>query len=173
VSRRLLSALLLVAGCAASGRQALTLRGPGFTRELDVAADGSVRGAAFQLRATGDGYAGTSPTGTVHLTVQGDRIIGTVGDSLVDMHVRVEGGALRAQGLFAGEMSQLAADGQAVTASFGRCSYRLHAGGGRLEGHRTCHATVPLQVISMAVPPGFAALPAERRAMLLALLFST
>jgi hypothetical protein len=160
-------------GCAtpAGGSRELTLRTVGDTTALDIASDGSITSAAYQLRATPEGYFGTRGDQTLDLSVQGDRMFGVVGDAVVSMYLSFDGDALDAQGLYAGRMGRLTASRDEITSWIGRCYYVLHATGTRFEGERNCR-TGHLQRATVEVPPGFEGLPARRRAMLLALLLS-
>lgn len=175
--------LVVVAGLAAcagsrgadpAGVSYLTLRAPGMTHQLRLAADGAVMSANFQLQPTGDGYHGTAGAGTVSLHSQGERIVGVVGDRPVDLHVSSDGQALRAVGTFAGRMGRLTAAPGALVSWLGPCRYDLEPTGARFEGTRICaRRALPGDRASVELPPAFLELTAHRRAMLLALLLST
>jgi hypothetical protein len=161
-------------GCAtAPGPDSLALRTAGDTRLLDIYPGGGVVSADYQLKATPEGYWGTFGGGaTVDLNAHGGRIVGVIGPGIVNMHLRIQGDAVRLQGLYGGALGGLSADRQAISAWLGLCYYDLHAVGNRFEGQRNCHRR-RVQPATVELPPGFAALPPQRRAMLLALLLAT
>jgi hypothetical protein len=163
----------VVGGCATTaGPDALALRTAGDTRLLDLYPGGGVVSAEYQLKATPEGYWGTAGGGTVDLNAAQGRIFGVIGGGVVNLHLRVEGDAVRLQGLYGGALGGLSADGQAISAWLGLCRYDLRAVGPRFEGQRNCHRG-RVQPATVELPPGFAALPPQRRAMLLALLLAT
>jgi hypothetical protein len=169
---RLVLAALAGSACSTAGSGSyLTLRTIGETREMGPESDGGVRGARFQLRPTREGYWGTSGDALVDMNADGPHIVGVLGDHPINLHLQVEGDALRLQGLFAGRIGSMTIDRQGLSSWLGGCYYDLQAAGARFEGMRTCRARRGLaEPVSIDIAPGFEALPAERRAMLLALL---
>jgi hypothetical protein len=167
----LLAGLMVIGGCVwrAAESATLALHVPGETRAMQLSAGGEVSGQSFQLRPTAGGYRGTAGAAVVDLNSSGEKITGVVGDRIVDLHVRVEGDEVHANGLFAGELGRLDAGPQAIFGYVGRCRYDLRDAGARFEGTRTCGGTYPA---SLDLPRELANLPADRRAMLLALLLS-
>jgi hypothetical protein len=148
----------------------LTLRAIGDTREMAFEADGGVVGARFQLRPSAGGYWGVSGESPVDLRTSGQRIIGVVGDRIVNLHLQVDGDAVLLQGLFAGGIGRLSADHQTISSWLGGCYYDLQLTGSRYQGQRLCRRRGLVEPVSIDASGVFEALPAERRAMLLALL---
>jgi hypothetical protein len=168
-----------LAGCAAgnaeSGASTLTLRAPGETQEMRITTDGRVAGASFQLQATDAGYRGAVHSQIVELRSDGERIRGVVGDRIVDLHVRVDGDVMGANGLFAGRLGRITATPVSISSSFGPCRYELQGDlrASKYEGSRACmRAPLPFEPASVELPARFGELPADRRAMLLALLLA-
>jgi hypothetical protein len=147
------------------------MRTIGETQSMGLEADGGVLGAGFQLTPTPEGYFGRAGSRWVDLSGEGRRIIGVLGNGLVNLHLRVDGEAVSVQGLFGGQLGRLAADRHGISSWLGGCYYDLQASGARFEGQRTCRRSrhVPEPVV-VQLPDAFDRLPAERRAMLLALL---
>jgi hypothetical protein len=104
-------------------------------------------------------------------SADGERITGSRGGSIIDMHVEYEGATLKASGMFAGRLGRLLMDPTELTASFGNCSMQLQRQRGLVfSGQRACRdgrifpATVQLPSEILRLPP-------HRRVMLLATLF--
>jgi hypothetical protein len=168
-----LAAMVTAGGCVTTGGpDALALRTVGHTRLLDVFPDGGVVSADYQLEATPEGYWGTVGDGTVDLNAQGDRVFGVIGNGVVNMRLRVEGDAVRLQGLYGGRVGGLAADARAISSWLGRCYYDLRAVGNRYQGQRNCYRGPGVQPATVELPASFGTLPPQRRAMLLALLLA-
>ena len=69
----------------------------------------------------------------------GERITGTRGGSIIDLHVEYEGATLRASGMFAGRLGRLLMDAAELTTTFGSCSMQLFRQRGLVySGQRAC-----------------------------------
>jgi hypothetical protein len=165
-------AVAALAGACSTASQGtyLTLRTVGETQQMSWAADGGVLGANFQLRATPEGYLGLVGDSTVELTSDGQRIVGVVGDRPVNLHLKIDGDGVRARGMFAGQIGSLVADRFAISSWLGGCHYALQVAGPRFQGERICRSSQVFELVTIELSRSFAALPAARRAMLLALL---
>ena len=170
----------LAGGCAESGgarprSEYVTLRTGGWAQQLALAKGGQIIGPTIQLSPTDTGYRGIADSMMVDLRSDGERIVGTIHDQIVDLHVSVtDEGGLLARGLFAGRLGRLDASSEAIKSNLGICSYELEAKGTRYEGHRACRrARIPMaRPASVELPSGFERLSLDRQAMLLAILLT-
>jgi hypothetical protein len=172
---RLVLALVLGgSACSTAGSSSyLTLRTLGETREMGAERGGGVLGARFQLQSTNEGYFGIDGLAPVDMNADGEHIVGILGDRLINLHLRVDGNAVAIQGVFGGSLGNLHTDGQVLTSWLGGCYYALQSSGPRprMEGTRSCRRSGSIvEPVSLDVSSEFEALPAQRRAMLLALL---
>ena len=129
-------------------------------------------GENFDFTTTAAGYRGLlyEELATME-SKDGERIIGSRGGSIIDMHVEYEGSTLKASGMFAGRLGRLLMDPTELTTTFGNCSMQLRRQRGLVfSGQRACRdgrifpATVQLPGEILRLPP-------HRRVMLLATLF--
>src|SRR5262245_30852790 len=123
------AALLGLATCSgATARRGeyMTLRTSGTSNQFALAAGGNVIGPTLQLAPTADGYRGMSNDMLVELRSDGERITGTIHDTIVDLHVSVpDQGGLLFRVLFGGRLGRVDADNYAIRSSLGLCSYEL------------------------------------------------
>jgi hypothetical protein len=164
-------------GCATDGPEfeSVGLTPGRASTQLGLGRDGAIVGPTMALSATRNGYHGMADSAIVDLRFDGDHIVGTMSDRMVDLHLIVSDDGLRLQGLLAGRLGHLDASNYGIRSAFGPCAYDLEVVGGRYEGKRACNVRGGFPVISptaVALPPGFARLPTIRQAMLLAILLS-
>ena len=168
------SATLSVWGCAnrPPPSEYLTLRTGNGSQQLSLATTGQIVGPTMQLDPTQTGYRGMANSAIVDLRSDGERIVGTIHDQMVDLHVSVADNRLTVQGMFAGRLGRLDASNVAIKSSLGRCHYELEAIGGHYEGQRACgRSSLPMpHPAAIELPPGFERLHPDRQAMLLAIL---
>jgi hypothetical protein len=144
-------------------------------RPIAVVSDGQIIGPTLALVPTRSGYRGMADSAILDLRCDGQRIVGTMRDRMVELHYWVVDDVIRVRGMLAGRMGRLEASNFAIKSTLGTCSYELEATGDHYQGLRACTIGVRLPVvrpIEVALPPHFARLPSERQAMLLAILFS-
>jgi hypothetical protein len=171
----LASALALI-GCASSdggetGGYVSTAARGGY-QSIQFHPSGRVFGENFDFTTTKSGYRGLLYEELASMeSADGERITGSRGGSIIDMHVEYEGATLKASGMFAGRLGRLLMDPTELTASFGNCSMQLQRQRGLVfSGQRACRdgrifpATVQLPSEILRLPP-------HRRVMLLATLF--
>jgi hypothetical protein len=160
---------------AASPRtEYMTLRTDRDSQQLALASNGQITGPTLQLLPTQTGYRGMADSMMVDLRSDGERIVGTIRDQIVDLHVSVVDANLVARGLFAGRLGHIDASSAALKSNLGRCSYELRAAGQRYEGQRACGRTnIPMaRPVVIELPAGIERLSVDRQAMLLAILLS-
>ena len=171
-----LGVVVMAGGCAtgAANGGAVSLRYQGMTRKMYIDGDGTVMGSRYQLRPTSDGYTGIGGRGVVDLRSDGARITGLGGDDkLVALHVAADGAVVRFNGLFGGRFASLTAAPDAITGWVGGCHYDFKSVGQRYEGTRACPmGEGPPLWAQIELPSRFGALPADRKAMLMALLLA-
>jgi hypothetical protein len=172
----LFTLLLGCGGAAASGRRSeyLTLRTSQGTSQMSLATNGDIVGPTLQLSPTSEGYRGMASSSLVDLRSDGERIVGTIANQIVDLHVSQTEDGLLARGLFAGRLGRLDASNVGIKSTLGICSYELQAVGSRYQGERACRAS-SMPVVNPAVielPPGFERLNYDRQMMVLAILLS-
>jgi hypothetical protein len=142
--------------------------------QIGLSETGSLIGPNLQLARTDSGYRGMAASSLVDLRSDGEHILGTINDRVVDLHVRISPDGLLCRGMFGGRLGRLEATNYGITSSLGFCSYDLEAKGTRYEGHRACSrggAAIPIvRPAIVELPPGFERLRPDRQAMLLALL---
>jgi hypothetical protein len=174
--RRLAFPLALLIGCASSAapKRQFTLRTTQGAQQLSLGQSGEIIGPTMQLSPTDTGYRGMADAAIVDLRSDGERIVGSIRDRIIDLHITVEDGGLVARGLFAGRLGRLDASNQEIRSTLGACTYELEAVGNHYEGQRACGRT-PIPMIRPAVielPAGFERLKVDRQVMLLALLLT-
>ena len=176
---RVLAVLLaLVSGCASSAsgprREYFTLRTGQGAQQMALAKSGEIIGPTLQLSPTDTGYRGMADSQMVDLRSDGERILGTIHDKMIDLHIRVLDDGLVARGIFGGKLGRLDASNFEIKSTLGVCSYELEAVGNRYEGQRACGRTLIPMVRPAAIelPPGFERLKVDRQVMLLAILLS-
>src|SRR5207248_169070 len=85
--------LALLVGCAGSGGSSgsryMTLRTGQGAHQLALASDGQIIGPSMQLSPTSTGYRGMADSAMVDLRSDGEHILGTIHDQVVDLHVSV------------------------------------------------------------------------------------
>jgi hypothetical protein len=110
----------------------------------------------------------------VDLRSDGRRIVGTMRNQIVDLHVENEDQALTIRGLFAGRLGRLTASNAGIYSTLGACVYDLEAHGTHYEGQRACGGSHSALVYPATVelPTGFERLPPDRQMMLLALILT-
>jgi hypothetical protein len=176
-SRVVLVALVLGCGStAASGRRSeyMTLRTAQGTHQMTLATNGEIVGPTMQLTPTNEGYRGMADSSLVDLRSDGERIVGTIANQIVDLHVSLTDDGLLARGLFGGRLGRLDASNIAIKSTLGICHYELQAVGSRYQGERACRRSA-MPVVHPAVielPPGFERLNFDRQMMVLAILLS-
>jgi hypothetical protein len=168
------SAVLGVWGCAKPPppSEYLTLRTGNGSQQISLASTGQIIGPTMQLDPTQTGYRGMANSAIVDLRSDGERIVGTIHDQMVDLHVSVEDNRLTVRGMFAGRLGRLDASNLGIRSSLGLCHYDLEAIGARYEGQRACgRSRMPMpRPATIELPPGFERLHPDRQAMLLAIL---
>lgn len=161
-------------GASASRSSYFTMRTVRGARQMTLGNNGDIVGPSIQLAATPEGYRGMADSMAVELRSDGKRVLGTIRDRPVDLHVSTSYDGLIARGLFAGQLGRLQASDVALKSNLGACSYELEAVGQRYQGQRACgRSGVPMaQPVTIELPPGFERLPPDRQAMLLAILLT-
>ena len=176
--RRAAVILVLLAGCASSAPKSpeyFTLRTTHGAQQMAFAKSGEIVGPTMQLSPTDTGSRGMIDSAMVDLRSDGERIVGTIHDRIVDLHVSVEdAGGLVARGLFDGRLGRLDASNFEIRSTLGVCHYELAAVGQHYEGQRACgRAPIPMvRPATISLPPGFERLKVDRQVMLLAILLS-
>jgi hypothetical protein len=144
------------------------------SNQIGLSETGHLIGPNLQLSPTATGYRGMAASSLVDLRSDGEHILGTINDRVVDLHVKVSPDGLMARGMFGGRLGRLEATNTGITSNLGYCSYELEAKGSRYEGQRACaRGGMAIPIVRPAVvelPPGFERLRPDRQAMLLALL---
>jgi hypothetical protein len=168
-------AAMLALGCASSApapSEPLSMTTGHGSRQLSLARDGQIIGPTLQLSPTETGYRGTSNSELVDLRSDGQRIVGTIHDKIVDLHITTSADGLLVRGMFAGRLGRLDASNVLIKSSLGSCTYELaRARGPRFEGQRACGRGMPMpHPAAVELPVGFERLSSDRQAMLLAIL---
>jgi hypothetical protein len=144
------------------------------SNQIGLSETGHLIGPNLQLAPTDNGYRGMAASSLVDLRSDGEHIMGTINDRVVDLHVKVSPDGLTCRGMFGGRLGRLEATNTGITSNLGFCSYELEAKGTRYEGQRACsRGGMSIPVVRPAIvelPPGFERLRPDRQAMLLALL---
>jgi hypothetical protein len=179
VVRVAIALVLAVSACASESpsskrTQYFQLHTTNTSNTIGLAENGSLIGPNLQLSPTPAGYRGMAASSLVDLRSDGERIVGTINDRVVDLHVKSGPDGLMARGMFGGRLGRLEATNTGITSNLGFCSYELEAKGSRYEGQRACgRGGMTIPVVRPAIvelPPGFERLKPDRQAMLLALL---
>jgi hypothetical protein len=170
---------LLAGLCACAGQEGasktrdVTLRTvDGASRSFALAGNGELIGPELALKPTTDGYRGLANSALVELRSNGERITGTMRNTIVDLHVSNEDEGLFVRGLFAGKLGRIAASATNIYSTLGPCTYDLEAKGARYEGQRYCGRRSMIVPAAIELPPGFQRLPVDRQMMLLAILLT-
>jgi hypothetical protein len=165
------------AGCASSNakpNEYFTLKTSGSTNMMALSPNGQVVGPNIQLASTESGYRGMAQSAMVDLRSDGEHILGTINDRIVDMHVKLTGDGLLARGMFGGRLGRIDASNTGITSNLGTCTYDLAVKGTRYEGQRACGRggmSIPMmRPVALELPPGFERLRPDRQAMLLAIM---
>ena len=144
------------------------------SQQIGLSENGQIIGPNLQLAPTPSGYRGMAASSMVDLRSDGEHILGTINDRIVDLHVKVGPDGLLARGMFGGRLGRLEATNTGITSNIGPCSYELEVKGARYEGQRACSRggmSIPsVRPAVVELPPGFERLRPDRQAMLLALL---
>jgi hypothetical protein len=170
--------LAFVSGCASSSsapRKDFTLRTGRGAQQMAIVKNGDIVGPTLQLSPTDSGYRGMADSAMVDLRSDGERIVGTIRDKVVDLHISLGDDGLVARGLFAGKLGRLDASNLEIRSTLGVCSYELEAVGTHYEGQRACGRTTAIPMVHPAaieLPPGFERLKVDRQVMLLAILLT-
>jgi hypothetical protein len=171
----------LVVGALACAEQSSNKRTEYFTlhtatssNQIGLSQTGHLIGPNLQLAPTESGYRGMAASSLVDLRSDGEHILGTINDRVVDLHVKVSPDGLLCRGMFGGRLGRLEATNTGIISNLGFCSYELEAKGSRYEGQRACsRGGMAIPIVRPAIvelPPGFERLRPDRQAMLLALL---
>ena len=146
------------------------------SQQIGLAQNGQLIGPNIQLSPTASGYRGMSYSALVDLRSDGEHILGTINDRVVDLHLKVGPDGLLARGMFGGRLGRLEATNQGISSTLGPCAYDLMVKNQRYEGNRACGRggmTIPMvRPAVVELPPGFERLRPDRQAMLLAILLS-
>jgi hypothetical protein len=176
-ARTILVMVALSAGACASPstkkNEYFALKTSGSSNVMAISPNGQVVGPNIQLASTDSGYRGMARSSLVDLRSDGEHIVGTINDRIVDMHVTLTGDGLRARGMFGGRLGRIDASNTGITSNLGICHYELEVKGTRYEGQRACRTTgtVPMMwPAALELPPGFERLRPDRQAMLLAIM---
>jgi hypothetical protein len=141
---------------------------------IGLSESGQLIGPNLALSPTPSGYRGMAASSLVDLRSDGEHIMGTINDRVVDLHVKVSADGLLARGMFGGRLGRLEATNTGITSNLGFCSYELEVKGSRYEGQRACgRGGMSIPIVRPAIvelPLGFERLRPDRQAMLLALL---
>ena len=172
----LLGALALI-GCASSGGSSQTggyvsTTSRGGYQSIQFESSGRVFGENFDYMTTATGYRGVLREELATMeSSDGERITGSRGGSIIDLHVEYEGASLRISGMFAGRLGRMVFDAGELTSTFGSCSMQLVRQRGLVfSGKRACSdGRIAPAVVQL--PGEILRLPPHRRAMLLATLF--
>jgi hypothetical protein len=169
--------MLLFGACASGSNKPnrdFTLQTTNGASTMSLGANGQIIGPNIQLSSTNAGYRGMADSGMVDLRSDGEHILGTINNRIVDMHVTLTGDGLRARGLFGGRLGRIDASNTGITSNLGRCTYELAAKGQRYVGQRACgrgSSYIPMTwPASLELPVGFERLGPDRQAMLLAIM---
>jgi hypothetical protein len=178
---RCVAVMLFVVGACASPsttkpNQYFTLQTSGSSSSVALASNGQVTGPNIQLAPTDSGYRGMADSGMVELRSDGEHILGTINNRIIDLHVTLTGDGLRARGMFGGRLGRIDASNTGITSNIGYCTYELEAKGQRYVGQRACGrggAYIPMmRPAALELPLGFERLRADRQAMLLAIMLA-
>jgi hypothetical protein len=180
MSMRFAAVLLFALGACASSstkpNQYFTLQTSGSSSSMALTSNGQVTGPNIQLAPTDSGYRGMAEAGMVDLRSDGEHILGTINNRVVDLHVTSTGDGLRARGMFAGRLGRIDASNTGITSNIGYCTYDLEAKGQRYEGQRACgrgNTYIPMmRPAALELPVGFDRLRPDRQAMLLAIMLA-
>jgi hypothetical protein len=172
----LLGALALI-GCTSSGGSSKTggyvsTSARGGFQSIQFEPSGRVFGEHFDFLTTDTGYRGVLREELATMeSNDGERITGSRGGSIIDMHVEYEDATLKVSGLFAGLLGRMQMDPFELTTTFGSCSMQLRRQRGLVfSGQRACSdGRIAPAVVQL--PSDILRLPPFRRAMLLATLF--
>ena len=172
----LLGALALI-GCASSGGSSQTggyvsTASRGGYQSIQFESSGRVFGEHFDFMTTPSGYRGVLREQLASMeSSDGERITGSRGGSIIDLHVEQEGASLRVSGMFAGRLGRVQFDAAELISTFGSCSMQLQRQRGLVfSGKRACSDGRIAQAV-VQLPGEILRLPPHRRAMLLATLF--
>ena len=174
----LMIALGTLVGCAEQASNNKTryfaLHTTSSSQAIGLKENGQLIGPNLQLTPTDSGYRGMAASSLVDLRSDGEHILGTINDRVVDLHVSISPDGLLARGMFGGRLGRLEATNTGITSNLGFCSYELEVKGSRYEGQRACgRGGMSIPIVRPAVvelPIGFERLRPDRQAMLLALL---
>jgi hypothetical protein len=179
VERVMLALVLAASACGSQSSskrtEYFTLRTTTSSNQIGLSESGHLSGPNLQLAPTDSGYRGMAASSLVDIRSDGEHIVGTINDRVIDLHVKLSPDGLLARGMFAGRLGRLEATNTGITSNLGFCSYELEAKGTHYEGQRACARAggMTIPVVRPAVvelPPGFERLRPDRQAMLLALL---
>jgi hypothetical protein len=157
IGRALGTAALLTLGTAgAQGQdQYLTLRTPQAAITARVTGD-SVVSPDIQVTSDGKNLRGRAFDQVVFLSLDEDRVSGTVGSQLARLNLENENGVTEARGTFAGNLTNLRISEEGLTGTVGRCGYDLKATeDGGYQGSRSCGG-VPQRPVVLDIPPALA-----------------
>jgi hypothetical protein len=167
---------LALIGCASSGNTEtggfVSTSARGGFQSIKFEPSGRVFGENFEFMTTESGYRGMLREELASMeSPDGERITGTRGGSIIDLHVEYEGATLRATGMFAGRLGRLQMDAAELTTTFGSCSMQLFRQRGLVySGQRAC-SDGRIAPAAVQLPSEILRLPPHRRVMLLATLF--
>ena len=118
----LLGALALI-GCASSGGSSQTggyvsTTSRGGYQSIQFESSGRVFGENFDYMTTATGYRGVLREELATMeSSDGERITGSRGGSIIDLHVEYEGASLRISGMFAGRLGRMVFDAGELTST--------------------------------------------------------
>jgi hypothetical protein len=175
--------LALAVGATGCGSQSsskkteyFSLQTSSSTQQLGLTETGQLIGPNLQLSPTDSGYRGMASSSLVELRSDGEHIMGTINDRVIDLHLKVSPDGILARGMFGGRLGRLEATNAGISSNLGFCTYQLEVRGSHYEGQRACGRggmTIPVvRPAVVALPPGFERLRPDRQAMLLALLLA-
>ena len=153
-----------------SGGGYATVVGVGVSEQLKIEPSGRVFGENFDLLTTPEGYRGMMGGELAFLASSNDdRVVGSRGGSPIDVHLDIDGDAIKASGMMAGRLGRLEIDAAGLRGSCNWCDYQLDRIGPRqFSGQRACRGRVGPAGLEM--PPIWLKLPPARQVMLLATL---
>jgi hypothetical protein len=136
--------------------QYLDLRTPGSAVTARVTPQG-ITSPELQLDVSPTTLRGRAFGRPVDLTLKQDQnsITGMYGMSPVNLRLKNNGVAIQANGMFAGQLSNLKLSKEELSGTVGRCSYQLKAKDQQYEGSRSCGFGLE-NPVSVSIPPALA-----------------
>lgn len=139
----------------------------GVTRDSVYVEQGHLHGMGVDVRLREDEYRGSWNGRLVALEAKGGHVLGSIGTTAIDVHVKDENGTLAVTGSVGGVPSALELTDDQLTGQFSYCPYELKKSDIGYDGTRCGN------VATLKLPEGWGELSATERGTVLALILAS